>query len=106
MFYSKNDQGYKNPLPGVSFKTVSHGEKMLMTEFQLKKGYELPKHSHPHEQTGYLISGHITLMIVDEFFDTHPGDAWTIPANMEHKADILEDSAAIEVFSPLREDYL
>ncbi len=35
-----------------------------------------------------------------------PGDSWNVPANIEHGAEILADSVAIEVFSPVREDYL
>ena len=35
-----------------------------------------------------------------------PGDSWCIPGHVEHRAEIIEDSVAIEVFSPVREDYL
>jgi quercetin dioxygenase-like cupin family protein len=43
-----------------------HGEKTLMTEFRLRKGAVLPRHSHPHEQTGYLVKGGIRLFIGTE----------------------------------------
>ncbi|CAN2039727.1 hypothetical protein GMMP15_1390001 [Candidatus Magnetomoraceae bacterium gMMP-15] len=77
-----------------------------MAEFLLKKGSNLPIHSHPHEQTGYLVSGHICLSIGSKEYDVVPGDSWCILSNVEHSAEILEDSVAIEVFSPVREDYL
>lgn len=77
-----------------------------MTEFRLQKGSVLPRHSHAHEQTGYLIQGRIELIIGSHRFDTRAGDSWCIPGGVEHGADILEDSVAIEVFSPVREDYL
>ena len=35
-----------------------------------------------------------------------PGDSWSIPGGMPHGAEVLEDSVAIEVFSPVRDDYL
>jgi len=46
------------------------------------------------------------LIIRDEKFEVMPGDSWCIPGDVEHDAEILEDSLAVEVFSPVREDYL
>jgi quercetin dioxygenase-like cupin family protein len=106
MFYKNNPDCYKEVLPGIKLKTLVYGEKTLFTEFRMEKGSILPMHSHPYEQTGYLISGNIQLNIGGEIFDVQPGDSWCIPVNVEHKAEILEDSVAIEVFSPVREDYL
>lgn len=106
MFYKKNSDGYKQVLPGIKLKTLVYGEKTLFTEFQLEKGSQLPAHSHPQEQTGYLVAGHIRLFIGNDAFDVTPGDSWCVPGNVEHRAEILADSVAIEVFSPVREDYL
>ncbi|HUU74604.1 MAG TPA: cupin domain-containing protein [Methanoregulaceae archaeon] len=77
-----------------------------MTEFILERNANLPQHSHPHEQTGYLVKGHITLTIGDEDFDVLPGDSWNIPCNTRHLAKIHENSIAIEIFYPVRKDYL
>jgi len=106
MFVKHGPEAYTNPLPGIRMKTLCYGEKTLLTEFLLDGGSNLPLHSHPHEQTGYLISGHILLTIGGQKHDVAPGDSWTIPGDVKHGAHILEDSAAIEVFSPVREDYL
>lgn len=106
MFTPHSTGGFKDVLPGIQRKTLAHGAKTLFTEFQLGKGARLPRHSHPHEQTGYLISGAIRLTIGDVIHDVKPGDCWCIAGGVEHQADILEDSVAIEVFSPVREDYL
>ena len=97
---------YIRILEGIRIKTLVHGESTLMTEFQLSKGSILPAHSHPYEQTGYLISGSIRLFIGDRSFDMKPGDSWCIPAGGSHRADIHEDSVALEVFSPPRGDYM
>lgn len=106
MFQKSSAKGYTSTLPGIGLKTLVHGEKTLMTEFVLEKDRKLPKHSHPHEQTGYLVKGHIRLVVGTEEYDVMPGDSWCIPGNVEHGAQIIEDSVAIEVFSPVREDYL
>jgi quercetin dioxygenase-like cupin family protein len=106
VFTHRNSDGYREPFPGVRFKTVAHGDKTLCAEFQLAAGKRLPRHSHPHEQTGYLVSGALRLTIGDKTFEARPGDSWCIPGNIEHEAEILADSVAVEVFSPVREDYL
>ena len=106
MFYHHSPENYKNVLPGIQLKTLTYGENTLLSEFKLSKDSQLPSHAHPQEQIGYLISGHMRLTIGTETFDVQPGDSWCVPANLEHRAEIVEDSVAIEVFSPVRQDYL
>lgn len=106
MFTKNNDEGYNNPIDGVYYKTLAFGDKTLLAKFKLDKGKTLPNHEHPHEQSGYLVSGHIVLTIDGKKHDVLPGDSWTIPGGVYHGAEIIEDSIAVEVFSPVREDYL
>jgi quercetin dioxygenase-like cupin family protein len=106
VFEKCSAERYKAPLPGIRMKTLCFGERTLMTEFLLDDGSTLPLHGHPHEQTGYLVRGHIRLRIGGATHDVRPGDSWCIPAGVEHGAQILEDSVAVEVFAPVREDYL
>ena len=103
----RNERGYScQALDGIERKTLVHGAKMLMTEFRMRKGAVLPRHSRPHEQTGYLVKGRVRLLIGTEEYEAQAGDSWCIPGGVEHGADIHEDSVAIEVFSPVRDDYL
>ena len=106
MFYKRQNDGYKQPLEGIRQKTLVYGNETLLTEFKLSEGSLLPKHRHPQEQTGYLVSGRILLFIGPEEFEAEPGDSWSIPSDVEHGAIILEDSVAVEIFSPIRTDYL
>lgn len=106
MFVRHSEEGYTQAVPGIEMKRLVYGDKTMLVRFKLAKGADLPAHSHPHEQTGYLVSGRIVLTIDGQAQDTGPGDSWTIPGGVEHQARILEDSVAIEVFSPIREDYL
>ncbi len=106
MFAKHEESGYNELLEGIEQKTLVYGEKTLLAEFLLKKGTTLPLHSHPYEQTGYLVKGHIRLSIGGDLNDVKPGDSWCIGGGVEHGAEIMEDSVAIEVFSPVREDYL
>ncbi len=106
MFYKQNPAGYHTPLTGVRQKTLVYGDHTLMTEFLLDGGSCLPMHSHPHEQTGYLVKGKLYLKIGDACFLAESGDCWNIPGHTPHGADALEDSIAVEVFSPVRKEYL
>lgn len=106
MFYRRDMCDYLSVAPGVSRKTLTYGDNTLFTEFILEASRDLPMHSHPQEQTGYLVSGRLMLTIGDETFEAKPGDSWCIPGDVRHGAHVIEDAVAIEVFSPVRKDYL
>ena len=106
MFEKRSKDGYRQALDGIEQKTLVHGDRTLMAEFRLQKGAALPLHSHHHEQTGYLVKGQLRLTIGAEVHEVLPGDSWCIPGDVLHCAEIIEDSVAIEVFSPVREEYL
>jgi quercetin dioxygenase-like cupin family protein len=106
MFYKKDNNNYKKAFEGVTYKTLTYGDKTSLSEFHLEKGTLVPNHNHPHEQTGYMISGRMTFIIKGERHSAEPGDSWCIPGNIEHSVEVHEDSVLIEVFSPVREDYL
>jgi quercetin dioxygenase-like cupin family protein len=106
MIRKASPRGYRLALPGIERKTLVYGDRTLLTEFRMGKGSALPRHAHPAEQTGYLVSGHVRLTIGRRTVDARPGDSWSIPGDIQHGVAILEDSVAIEVFSPVREDYL
>ena len=106
MFAEFTPDGFTSPIAGIEMKTMVYGEKTLLARFHLKKGSELPSHTHPHEQTGSLVSGRMRLLIAGRTFEAWPGDSWAIPGDVEHSVQILEDSVAIEVFSPVREEFL
>lgn len=106
MFNKRSNHGFRSLLPGIEMKTLVFGERTLMAQFHLKRGSVLPQHSHPYEQTGYLIEGRLMLTIGEERVDCGDGDSWSIPEEVEHSATVLEDAVVIEIFSPAREDYL
>lgn len=106
MFYKSSAEHFQKIIEGISIKTLVVGKKMLFSEFHMEQGSCLPMHSHPYEQTGRLLKGRIVLTIADERAEMNPGDCWIVPGNTTHSAEIMEDSVAIEVFSPVREDYL
>ena len=106
MFYSNDNEGYRQMLEGVQMKTLVHGEKTLMSEFRIAKGAAVPAHAHPHEQTGYMVSGKLRFDVEGDIFDVQAGDSWNIAGGKQHSATALEDTVVVEVFSPVREEYL
>jgi quercetin dioxygenase-like cupin family protein len=106
MFWKKNGEDYSVVAEGIGRKTLVHGERTLMTEFLLAEGANILLHSHPEEQTGYLVAGLMRLSIGSESREMFTGDNWAIPAVVEHRLAILEDSMALEVFSTIRMDFL
>lgn len=106
MFRGSGPEGYEPAVPGIRRKTLCYGDATLISEFRLDAGHVLPRHAHPQEQTGYLVSGRLRMTIGDRTCEAGPGDSWCIPGGVEHGAEVLEDSVAVEVFSPVREDYL
>ena len=106
MFVKDSAKALMPVVPGVQRKTLAVGEHSLMTKFVLEAGSELPSHKHPHEQVGFLVSGRLVLTIGDESCEMEPGDSWAVPGDEEHCAKVIERAEAIEVFYPVRQDYL
>ena len=92
-------------LPGVVRRTMTDGERMMLCEVHMDAGAVVPMHTHPHEQTGYLISGRATMQIGDEKRELSPGDCWLIPGGARHEAIALDASVFVDIFSPPREEY-
>ena len=92
-------------LPGVVRRTLNEGERTMLCEIALAKGSVVPLHTHPHEQIGYLSRGRIIFRIGDEERELREGDSWCVPSNVPHMVTTLEDSVAIDIFSPPRDEY-
>jgi len=106
MFRKKNTGASRQLIDGVELTTLVHGDETLMGQFKLAKGAAIPAHSHPHEQTGIMISGKLRFKADGKELEVEAGDSWCLPGGVEHSVTALEESVVIEVFSPVREDYL
>jgi len=106
MFTKNNSSDYKPLITGIRIRPLVYGQKTNLCEFLLEQGHQLPWHNHPYEQTGFLISGKLIFRIGDESHETLPGDSWCIPENVFHGVEVLENSHVVEIFSPVRPDYL
>jgi len=90
---------------GISRKTLAYSDKQMVVEFTFGKGSSTPHHSHPHEQIGYLVKGKVRYRIGNKEETIESGDSFYVPSNVDHANWALEETVAIEVFCPPREDY-
>ena len=92
-------------LPGLIRRTLGSTDDAMVTEFRAEAGVEIPAHSHPHQQIGYVASGEVAITIDGLTTHCKVGDCWSIPGGVTHSATFLTESIVVECFSPPREDY-
>jgi quercetin dioxygenase-like cupin family protein len=95
-----------NPQIGRRFIT---GEGMMIAHVYLAKGALVPRHSHENEQITYILEGALRFFLGDdgaEVIDVRAGEVLTIPSNLPHAAEALEDTLDLDVFNPPRQDWL
>jgi quercetin dioxygenase-like cupin family protein len=105
MFAKAGSEGYIEPASGVRLRSMTYGESTHLIEFRIRSGTVLAEHAHAQEQTGYLVSGSMTLTIDNVAHEVEPGDSWSIPGNVPHSAEFRADSVVVEVFCPHREEF-
>jgi quercetin dioxygenase-like cupin family protein len=85
------------------------GERMMLAHVYLTKGCIVPRHSHENEQLTYILEGALRFWIGEDESETlvvRAGEVLHIPGNLPHKAEALEDTLDVDVFSPPRQDWL
>src|SRR5205807_2069708 len=87
---------------GVAFDLLATGPQSMVTKMHYRKENVIPFHSHPNEQTGYILSGRICVLTRDSRHELGPDDTYAIPANIEHSIEIIEDAEEVQVFTPPR----
>jgi quercetin dioxygenase-like cupin family protein len=95
-----------NDLPAEPLKG---GKGMMIAHVYLKKGDDVPQHSHENEQITYVLEGALRFWLGpegDEEIVVRAGEVLVIPSNLEHRALALEDTLDVDVFNPPRQDWL
>lgn len=106
MFSPNSESTPVEMMPGVVRRTLGCGERTLLCEITLAKRSVVAAHDHPHEQIGYVVRGRLLFRIGDEERELAAGDGYMIPGGVSHAVTALEESVAIDIFSPVREEYL
>ncbi|MBT2291331.1 cupin domain-containing protein [Paenibacillus albidus] len=93
--------------PGVKRCILNAADSLMMMEVHFAKGAEGYEHSHPHEQMSYCLRGSFIFRIDGKEYAVVAGNSIAIPRNAKHGVTALEeDSALLDVFTPIREDLL
>lgn len=82
------------------------GQNIMLARVLLKKGCIVPEHSHHNEQVTYILDGALKFWIGGEEIVVRSGEVLTIPPNLPHKAEALEDTVDLDVFNPPRADWI
>ncbi len=104
MFQQFNDITTKEIAPGF-FSKLIHTENNTINFLEVAEGSVLPLHSHPHEQSSFVLDGKFEMTVGDETKQLSPNDFVLIPGGVPHSGRALTDCKLIDVFSPVREDY-
>ncbi len=81
-------------------------QNIMLARVLLKKGCVVPEHSHPNEQVTYILEGALKFWIDGREILVNAGETLTIPPNMPHKAEAVEDTVDLDVFYPPRADWM
>ena len=103
---TKKENAIKRQFKGVDFDVLAIGQKSMVTKMNFEVGDIVPFHSHPNEQSGYVISGKYLLKLAENNYILTQGDTYSIPENTEHALEVIEKGNIIDFFTPPREDYL
>jgi quercetin dioxygenase-like cupin family protein len=81
-------------------------DRVTIARFELKKGGLVPRHSHENEQVTQVVSGALKFTVAGQQVIVRTGEVLQIPSWAEHEVEILEDTVAVDVFSPVRQDWI
>ena len=104
-FVKSRDAQTFTPEPGMRRQVLAHTDQLMLVRHYFENGWVGARHSHPHHQLVYVISGSIRVDIDGKVFDVRAGDSFVIDGDVEHQASALEPSEVLDVFTPVREDY-
>lgn len=91
---------------GLIRQILGHDDSILMARVEFEVGAVGPIHSHPHSQVSYVVSGEFEVSIDGVKTRLGPGDSFYIEPNLDHGAICRKAGVLIDVFSPVRSDFL
>ena len=106
VFIRDNEVEWEVTAPGVKRKIMAYDQSLMFVRVEFEKGGVGVVHQHPHVQITHVQSGAFEVEINGEKQVLRTGDAFYIPSNVLHGAVCLEAGVLIDMFSPMREDFI
>jgi quercetin dioxygenase-like cupin family protein len=103
--YKWDDMVLERVTDGISRKYVA-GDREMVAQITLTRGAIVPVHSHESEQLTYVLTGALKFIIGSAEFVVREGELLRIPSWMPHSAEALEDTFELDLFSPVRQDWI
>lgn len=91
---------------GVTRRVLAYNDQLMCVENRFEQGAVGPAHSHPHTQITYVVSGRFSFTIDGETHQVGPGDTLLKTDGVEHGCTCLEAGVLLDIFNPMREDFL
>jgi quercetin dioxygenase-like cupin family protein len=106
-FFQLSDQiQWEDAAPGIQRQVFGYNQNLMLVKVKFEKGAIGSLHQHPHSQASYVESGVFELSIGDEKRILKQRDGYFVPPNIIHGCICIEAGVLIDVFNPLREDFL
>jgi quercetin dioxygenase-like cupin family protein len=106
MFTENENILWEDTDPGVKRKIMAYDDKLMMVVVSFIKGSIGVLHSHPHRQASYIVSGKFEVEINGKRKNLKEGDSYFVSPGLQHGVKCLEEGKLIDVFTPVREDFL
>ena len=107
-FYRWDEMPKEKVSPMLERRLIT-GERTMLAHVYLKKGCVVPRHQHENEQLTYILEGGLKFWIGEdeqEIVFVRPGEVLHIPSMVWHKAEAIEDTVDVDIFTPPRQDWL
>jgi len=99
------EQPVEELTPSIRRQLV-HTETMTIARIDLRAGAVVPRHAHPHEQVANVLEGSLRFVVGDEEHVVSAGESVIVPGGVPHEVEALADSLVLDVFSPVRDDWV
>jgi quercetin dioxygenase-like cupin family protein len=100
------DEMEKEVLSDTIARKLVSGERAMLAQVFIAKGGVVPEHFHESEQISYILEGALRFKLEGREIVVTKGQVLRIPSNVPHSAEALEDTLDLDVFSPIRQDWI
>ncbi len=105
-FWHDKPEAWKEIMPGVKRRMLSHSTSGLMVLYKIESGKTFALHNHPHAQYGVFLEGEGKFRVGESTWQMKRGDAYFIPPGVFHELKTDEECVILDFFTPEREDYV
>jgi len=96
---------FDEPMAGVRRQVIT-GDRVMLVKYHISDGTVFPRHNHPHEQFAFILEGTFRMETDTGSWNLGPGSVFHVPSGEFHGGQAVGDVVEVDIFSPIRDDYL